>query len=176
MFAPDWTQGCKSCSFLADHFDPSIIHLAHRDTTMISVSRAPKLLAFRERMGWKFNWVSSGRNDFNHDYGVYFTDEERQSGLSIYNYVSGPYPISDLPGLSVFTREPSGEVFHSYSTYARGLDIFINVYNFLDLTPLGRNEKGQDNMPWLRHHDRYGIPGYVDPWIEAEAAKKENQR
>ena len=174
MFAPDWTQGCKSCSFLADHYDPAIIHLKHRDTTMVTISRAPleKLLAFRARMGWKFNWVSSGRNSFNHDYGVYFTEQELQSGLPLYNYVMEPYLISDLPGLSVFTRGDDGMVYHSYSTYARGLDIFLPTYSLLDLTPLGRNENGVPNMTWLRHHDRYGIPGYVDPWVEAAASQE----
>jgi predicted dithiol-disulfide oxidoreductase (DUF899 family) len=173
MFAPEWTQGCKSCSLLADHYDPAIVHLAHRDTTMVTVSRAPieKLLAFRDRMGWSFNWVSSGRNDFNRDYQVYFTPEERQGGLAIYNYESSPFPISDLPGLSVFSRDASGKVFHTYSTYARGLDIFLNVYNLLDVTPKGRDEDNIEIMSWARHHDRYGIPGFVDPWVEAENAK-----
>ncbi len=173
MFAPEWTQGCKSCSLLADHYDPAIVHLAHRDTTMVTVSRAPidKILAFRDRMGWQFNWVSSGRNQFNQDYGVYFTPEQRQGGLAIYNYDPSPIPISDLPGLSVFTRDESGAVFHSYSTYARGLDIFLNVYNLLDTTPMGRNEDLGQGMAWTRHHDRYGIPGFVDPWVEADAAQ-----
>lgn len=172
MFAPEWSQGCKSCSFLADNYDPSAIHLQHRDTTLVTVSRAPldKLLAFRERMGWTSKFVSSFKNDFNKDFGVYFTDEERNSGLAIYNYVSGPYPISDLPGLSVFTRDSSGNVFHTYSTYARGLDIFINTYNLLDVTPKGRDEEGMTNMDWLRHHDRYDDPHFVDPWLEKQAA------
>ncbi len=171
MFAPEWSQGCKSCSFLADNYEPSVLHLQHRDTTLVTVSRAPldKLQAFRKRMGWNFTWVSSFKNDFNKDFGVYFTDEERNSGLSIYNYVSGPYPISDLPGLSVFTRDSAGNVFHTYSTYARGLDIFINTYNLLDVTPKGRDEEGMTNMDWLRHHDRYDDPNFVDPWLEKQA-------
>ena len=172
MFAPEWTQGCKSCSLVADHYDPAIVHLAHRDTTLVTVSRAPleKLQAFRERMGWSFLWVSSGRNSFNHDYGVYFTPQEQEGGLAIYNYAQSAIPISDLPGLSVFTRDDAGTIYHSYSTYARGLDIFLNVYNLLDTTPLGRNEEGLDTMGWVRHHDRYGIPGFVDPWVEAATA------
>lgn len=171
MFAPEWSQGCKSCSFVADNFNPSIIHLQHRDTTLAVVSRAPidKVQAFRQRMGWDFNWVSSYHNDFNKDYGVYFTDEERNSGLAIYNYVSGPYPISDLPGMSVFARDDAGNVFHTYSTYARGLDIFLNTYNLLDITPKGRDEAGMTNMDWLRHHDRYDDPNFVDPWLEKQA-------
>jgi predicted dithiol-disulfide oxidoreductase (DUF899 family) len=173
MFAPDWSQGCKSCSLVADHYDPAIVHLAHRDTTMIAVSRAPldKLLAFRNRMGWTFNWVSSGANDFNRDYGVYFTPEERQNGLAIYNYESSAMPISDLPGLSVFTRDASGTIFHTYSTYARGLDIFLNVYNLLDTTPKGRDEEQIEIMSWVRHRDRYDVPGFVDPWVEAATSQ-----
>ena len=168
MFAPEWSQGCKSCSLLADHYDPAIIHLNHRDVSMATVSRAPitKLQAFRERMGWSFNWVSSWANDFNRDYGVYFTDEERNSGLAVYNYVSEPYPISDLPGLSVFYRDDNGDIFHTYSTYARGLDIFIGAYNFLDLVPKGRDEVEFPGMGWVRHHDRYEDPTFVDPWLE----------
>lgn len=168
MFAPEWTQGCKSCSLLADHYDPAIVHLNHRDVTMVTVSRAPieKLLAFRQRMGWQFRWLSSFANDFNRDFRVRFTRDERDSGLAIYNYVSEPYPISDLPGLSVFTQDEAGNVFHTYSTYARGLDILINAYNLLDLTPKGRNEEDAPGMSWVRHHDRYDAKEFVDPWIE----------
>ena len=169
MYAPEWTQGCKSCSLLADHFDPAIVHLRHRDTNMIAVSRAPvdKLIQFRNRMGWSFRWVSSGNNTFNRDYGVYFTEQERQSGLAVYNYDSPPFPISDLPGLSVFRREKDGNIFHTYSTYARGLDIFLNVYNLLDVTPKGRDEEAGAGMNWVRHHDLYGSKNFVDPWVEA---------
>ena len=175
MFAPEWSQGCKSCSLVADHYDPAIVHLHHRDTSMVTVSRAPieKLLAFRERMGWRFPWVSSGNNNFNREYGVYFTDAERESGLAIYNYVSAPYPVSDLPGLSAFVRDEAGAIYHTYSTYARGLDQFLNVYNLLDVTPKGRDEEEIEIMSWVRHHDRYGIPGFVDPWMETRAAKAE---
>lgn len=175
MFAPDWTQGCKSCSLLADHYNPCNIHLAHRDTTMVTVSRAPieKISAFRKRMGWSFPWVSSFKNDFNHDYGVYFTPEERENCLAIYNYDSPAYPISDLPGLSVFTRDAAGAIYHTYSTYARGLDIFLNVYNYLDVTPKGRDEAPGEGMNWTRHHDRYGVTNFVDPWVEADKEKSE---
>ncbi len=168
MFAPEWSQGCKSCSLFADHYDPAIVHLNHRDVTMVTVSRAPieKLLAFRKRMGWNFKWVSSGANDFNRDFGVYFTQQELNSGLSIYNYVSQPYPITDLPGLSVFRRDESGAIYHTYSTYSRGLDSFLNVYNFLDLVPKGRDEADLPGMGWVRHHDRYDVPNFIDPWME----------
>ncbi|WP_459554522.1 DUF899 domain-containing protein [Lacunimicrobium album] len=172
MFAPEWSQGCKSCSAIADHYDDTIIHLRHRDTNLVTVSRAPieKLLAFRDRMGWTFPWVSSGNNRFNSDYGVYFTEEELKNPLSIYNYVSPPYPITDLPGLSVFTRDEAGNIYHTYSTYARGLDPFLNFYNFLDLTPKGRDEAPDaPGMDWLRHHDNYEAPHCVDPWAEQHA-------
>jgi predicted dithiol-disulfide oxidoreductase (DUF899 family) len=172
MFAPEWSQGCKSCSLLADHYDPAIIHLNHRDTSMVTVSRAPlaKLQAFRERMGWKFNWVSTIDDDFNRDFGVLFREQELNAGLTVYNYNREPYPISDLPGLSVFYRDDSGRIFHTYSTYARGLDIFINTYNFLDVTPKGRDEENIEIMSWVRHHDRYDGPGYPDPWMEKSSA------
>lgn len=177
MFAPDWSQGCKSCSLVADHYDPAIVHLQQRDTSMVTVSRAPveKLMAFRARMGWQFPWVSSGGNCFNRDYGVYFDDREREQGLAIYNYESPPYPVSDLPGLSAFARDESGTIYHTYSTYARGLDQFLNVYNLLDVTPRGRNEEGVDKMAWVRHRDRYGVPGFVDPWHEAAVLKEGGQ-
>lgn len=168
MFDPAWSQGCKSCSLVADHYEPAIIHLNHRDVSMVTVSRAPveKLAAFRERMGWDFKWVSSFNNEFNKDFGVSFTLEERKSGKSIYNYVSQPYPISELPGMSVFIKDDNGDVFHSYSTYARGLDSFLNVYNLLDLVPKGRDEEESPDMSWVRHHDRYDAKNFVDPWME----------
>jgi predicted dithiol-disulfide oxidoreductase (DUF899 family) len=168
MFAPEWSQGCKSCSLLADHFNPAVIHLQHRDVSFACVSRAPieKLLAFRQRMDWSFPWVSSLANDFSHDFGVYFSDEERASGLAIYNYVSQPYPISDLPGLSVLYRDEFGDIYHTYSTYARGLDIFITAYNFLDVCPKGRDEAEAPGMSWVRHHDRYDDLTFIDPWME----------
>ncbi|MFO0917789.1 MAG: thioredoxin family protein [Planctomycetaceae bacterium] len=168
MFAPEWSQGCRGCSLLADHFNPAVVHLQHRDATFVAVSRAPveKLLAFRERMEWRFPWVSSLQNDFNHDYRVYFTEEERSSGLTIYNYDSSAMPISDLPGLSVFYRNDSGQIFHTYSTYARGLDLFITAYNYLDICPKGRDEEEAPNMSWVRHHDRYDLAELIDPWQE----------
>ena len=172
MFDPEWSQGCKSCSLLADHYNPAIIHLEHRDVSMVTVSRAPldKLLAFRDRMGWTFKWVSSFSNDFNRDFRVSFTEEERNSGLAIYNYVSQPYPVSELPGLSVFYKDASGDIFHTYSTYARGLDIFLNVYNLLDVVPKGRDEDDVPNMSWVRHHDRYDGKPFIDPWMERSAS------
>ncbi len=168
MFDPEWSQGCKSCSLVADHYNPAIIHLEHKDVSMVTVSRAPleKLLAFRDRMGWTFPWVSSFHNDFNRDFQVSYTLEERKSGLQIYNYESQAFPISEAPGMSVFAKDENGDVFHTYSTYARGLDGFLNVYNLLDLVPKGRDEEHTPGMAWVRHHDRYGVPNFVDPWNE----------
>jgi predicted dithiol-disulfide oxidoreductase (DUF899 family) len=173
MFAPEWSQGCKSCSLLADHFNPAIIHLNHRDVSMAVVSRAPigKIQAFRERMGWTFDWVSSQESDFNRDYGVSFTEQEARSGLPLYNYEATPFPIQEAPGLSVFYRDDAGDIFHTYSTYSRGLDIFLGVYNFLDRVPKGRDEEHAPGMAWVRHHDRYDNQPFVDPWHEQPAGK-----
>lgn len=178
MFDPEWSQGCKSCSFLADHYNPAVIHLQHRDVSLVTVSRAPleKLLAFRERMGWSFPWVSSFKNDFNRDFGVSFTPQELDSELTIYNYVSKPYPITELPGLSVFFKDDDGSIYHTYSTYARGLDIFITTYNLLDTAPKGRDEEEFPSMSWLRHHDRYDDKNFVDPWLEKPAGSAKSAR
>lgn len=160
MFDPRWEQGCKSCSYVADHFEGSRVHLAARDTALAVISRAPlaKLQAFQQRMGWKFHWLSSSGNDFNSDYHVSFDGEDVTTRLVDYNYAQRTFPLSEAPGLSVFLREGDA-VFHTYSTYERGLDLLINTYNLLDLTPLGRQEEGlQYPMAWVRHHDQYGVP------------------
>jgi len=151
MFVEGWSEGCPGCSFLADHFDGANLHLAHHDVSLVAVSRAPyaEFQAFRRRMGWQFPWYSSQGSGFNEDFGVSVGSEgERQ-----YNYAPYDGSESELPGLSAFYREPDGSVYHTYSTYARGLDILVNTYNFLDIAPLGRNESG--TMDWVRHHDRY---------------------
>lgn len=173
MFHPEWSQGCKSCSLVADHFDPAIIHLNHRDVSMVAVSRAPidKIHAFRQRMGWTFNWLSSAGNDFGRDFGVSFSEQEMQSGLPLYNYESMQVPIKELPGLSVFYKDDAGHIYHTYSTYSRGLDIFLGVYNFLDVVPKGRDEADAPGMGWVRHHDRYDGKPFVDPWNEKPAAE-----
>jgi len=166
MLAPDWEAGCKSCSYLADHFDGSLVHLAHRDVTLVAVSRAPfaKIAAFKERMGWRFNWVSSYGNDFNRDFHVSFTKDEMASRKVSYNYEEQEFPSEEAPGLSVFYKDATGDVFHTYSTYARGLDILVGTYNFLDLVPKGRDEDGLAfSMSWVRHHDRYDDAYAVDP-------------
>jgi predicted dithiol-disulfide oxidoreductase (DUF899 family) len=158
MFGPDWEEGCKSCSYLADHFDGANWHLPHRDVMSVVISRAPlsKIEAFKKRMGWRFKWVSSCGNDFNFDYHVSATKEEQEKGKMYYNYTMQEIDTEEWPGLSVFYKDESGDVFHTYSTYARGLDILVGAYNFLDLVPKGRNEDNLDfTMEWVRHHDRY---------------------
>ncbi|MBR0871485.1 DUF899 domain-containing protein [Bradyrhizobium tropiciagri] len=158
MFAPEWDAACKSCSFWADGLDRMAPHLAARDTTMAAVSRAPvtKLDAFKQRMGWTFDWVSSGANDFNYDYGVTFTREQIDNGEAQYNFGTTPPYGDELPGISVFYRDEAGSVFHTYSTFARGLDMMNAAYHYLDLTPLGRHEEGLPYpMDWVRLRDQY---------------------
>jgi len=165
MLGPGWGEGCKSCSYLADHFDGSTIHLANRDTTLAVISRAPlaEIEAFKKRMGWKFQWVSSFGSDFNFDYHVSFTPEEKVRGEIDYNYSKSKFFSEEGPGASVFAKDEAGDVFHTYSTYARGLDILVGTYNFLDLVPKGRDEEGLDNtMAWVRHHDRYSEKYFPD--------------
>lgn len=159
MFGPDWEQGCASCSLLADHMEGPRLHLPQRDVTLLVVSRAPlaKIDAFKQRLGWKFPWVSSAGSAFNFDYQVSFTQEEKGRGEVYYNYRNGAFPQSEGPGLSVFYKN-AGEVFHCYSTYARGLDVLVGTYNYLDLVPKGRDEDGLEwSMAWVRHHDRYEV-------------------
>jgi predicted dithiol-disulfide oxidoreductase (DUF899 family) len=158
MFAPGWEQGCPSCSFMADHNDGMTVHLEHRDVTLVAVSRAPldEIERFRQRMGWQFKWVSSHGNAFNYDFGVSFTPEEVAKGELNYNYGKWPYPYEEWPGVSVFFKNHANEVFHTYSTYGRGVEVMMATYNMLDLTPKGRNERDVEyKMDWVRHHDRY---------------------
>jgi predicted dithiol-disulfide oxidoreductase (DUF899 family) len=157
MLAPGWEEGCKSCSYLADHFDGANWHLPHRDATLVVVSRAPlaEIEPFKKRMGWRFKWVSSHGNDFNFDYRVSATEEEKAQGKMYYNYETNELLGEEMPGLSVFYRKDDGEVFHTYSTYARGLDHLVGTYNFLDLVPKGRDENPEWTMDWVRHHDKY---------------------
>ena len=158
MFNPSWSEGCKACSYIADGFDGAVVHLAARDTALAVVSRAPlaKIEAFQKRMGWTFRWLSSADTSFNYDYEVSFRPEDVAAQRTRYNYETKPFPVREAPGLSVFLRA-GDEVFHTYSTYARGLDVLMGAYTLLDLTPLGRQEDGmKSSMEWLRHHDRYG--------------------
>lgn len=165
MLGPGWKEGCKSCSYLSDHFDGAAVHLAHRDTTLAVISRAPfaEIQAFKSRMGWRFPWVSSFGTDFNHDYHVSFTPEEIASGRADYNFGTIPFSIDEAPGASVFYKDDKGNIFHTFSAYARGLDILVGVYNFLDMTPKGRDEDGlAHTMSWVRHHDKYDDEYSVD--------------
>ena len=158
MLAPDWDEGCKSCSFMADHHEGMLPHLAQRDVTLLVVSRAPlaRIEAFRRRMGWRFRWVSSHGSDFNHDFGVSFTPEQRAQGVVPYNYQLQAFPQEEAPGISVFVRDDAGTVFHSYSRYGRGVEAMMGTYALLDLVPRGRDEDALSyGMEWVRHHDRY---------------------
>lgn len=168
MFDPTWSQGCKSCSFIADHYDGIVTHLAHRDISFVTVSKAPieKIDAFRARMGWTFPWVSGEANDFGRDFGVSFTDEELAGGEATYNFTGKAFGIRELPGLSVFAKDERGDVYHTYSVFARGLEDFLTAYRYIDLTPKGRDEGQVGGMGWLRHHDRYDDLVFIDPWAE----------
>ncbi|MBX3348726.1 MAG: DUF899 domain-containing protein [Nitrospira sp.] len=156
MLGPDWEQGCKSCSFWADGFQGIPIHLAHRDVSFVVASRAPlaQIERFKTRMGWDVRWVSSFESDFNFDFGVSFTQTDEESGQVLYNYRPGPFIDNELPGASFFYRQGQ-DVFHTYSTYGRGLDLLNCTYNWLDLVPKGRDENPDHTMEWVRYHDRY---------------------
>ncbi len=158
MFSPEWDEGCLHCSFWADNFNGIGVHLNHRDVTFIAISRAPlaKIEPFKKRMGWSFKWVSSFQNDFNFDYHVSFTPEEMQSGAAFYNYSKTDLDDADREGVSVFYKDESGAVFHTYSAYARGIDMLNTAYHYLDLVPKGRDEDGPEGpQAWVRYHDRY---------------------
>jgi predicted dithiol-disulfide oxidoreductase (DUF899 family) len=157
MLGPEWEEGCKSCSYLADHFDGPSVHLAQRDVSLVVISRAPwrEIEAFKKRMGWSFKWMSSYGSDFNFDHHVSFTKEEEAKGKVYYNYETTDFMCDELPGLSVFYKNEEGDILHSYSCYARGLDLLVGTYNFLDLAPKGRDEDPEPTMSWVRHHDRY---------------------
>ena len=158
MLGPGWVQGCPSCSYLADHFDGMTTHLAQRDVTFMAVSRAPlaEIEAYKKRMGWRFPWGSSFGSDFNRDFGVTFSRDEADAKTTSYNYGTVPVNSEELPGLSTFYKNERGEVFHTYSTYARGLDILVGTYNVLDMAPKGRDEGALPwSMAWVRRHDEY---------------------
>ena len=157
MLGPGWEEGCKSCSYLADHFDGANWHLPHRDVSFVVISRAPlsEIEPYKKRMGWRFKWLSSYGNDFNFDYHVSFTEEDEKKRRVIYNYTTQEFISDELPGLSVFYKNEEDDVFHTYSTYARGLDILVGAYNLLDLVPKGRDENPESTMDWVRRHDEY---------------------
>lgn len=158
MFSPEWEEGCKHCSFWADNFNPVVIHLNHRDVTFVAISRAPltKIKRFKKKMGWSFKWVSSFAGDFNYDYGVSFTPEQIRSGAVVYNYKKGAMNMADREGASVFYKDKRGSIFHTYSCYARGIDMMNTAYQYLDIAPKGRDEEGLNfSQAWVRYHDRY---------------------
>lgn len=162
MFAPDWEEGCVGCSFTADHVDPARVHFQQRDITYVAISRAPyeKLAAYKKRMGWDFDWVSSGDSDFNYDYSVSFTPEQMASGHVFYNYEMTDAQIADLPGISVFYKDSDGEIYHTYSAFSRGMETLNGAYMFLDLVPKGRDEAHLENPTgWWRRHDSYETEG-----------------
>ena len=175
MLGPGWEQGCPSCSFLADNFDGARVHLEQRDAAFAVISRAtsPEIEAFKKRMGWRFPWVSSFGSDFNYDYKVSFTKTDMEPGKRPYNYGTIDFPSEEGPGLSVFYKDAEGQIYHTYSTYGRGLDILLTTYNLLDMTPKGRDEEGMTPhaMAWVRHHDRYETEGAKAGCCSGEAAK-----
>jgi predicted dithiol-disulfide oxidoreductase (DUF899 family) len=168
MFTPGDEEVCPSCSFMADHTDGMTVHLAHRDVTFVAISRAPfaEIERFRRRMGWQFKWLSSHGTSFNYDFRVSFTPEEVAKGALPYNYGTWPHAFEEWPGVSVFLKDDAGEVFHTYSTYGRGVEVMMGTYRLLDLTPKGRDERDTFyKMEWLRYHDSYGgdLPAKAAP-------------
>ena len=158
MFPPEWSEGCKHCSFWADSFNGIPIHLNHRDVTFVAVSRAPfdKIEAFRKRMGWSFKWLSSFNTDFNYDFQASFGEDDLKRGTAYYNFGQLDPGMTDREGTSVFYKDEGGNIFHTYSTYARGIDLMNAAYNYLDLAPTGRDEENLSaSQAWVRHHDRY---------------------
>ncbi len=159
MFGPDWSEGCVGCSFEMDQVQGALLHITHHDVAYAVVSRAPfpKIEAFRQRMGWPIKWVSSCDNDFNRDFHVSFTPQEIANNAAYYNYRQGAQVIDEMSGRSVFCRDEQGQIFHTYSSFARGGEMFLTSYAFLDITPKGRDETINGNLTdWVRHHDRYG--------------------
>lgn len=169
MLVPGKEEGCRGCSYMADHSDGMTVHLAHRDVSFVAISRAPlvEIKRFRRRMGWQFNWVSSHGTDFNFDFGVSFTPDEVAAGPVNYNYGKWPLAGEDWPGVSAFAKDEAGDVFHTYSTYGRGVEVMMGTYRMLDLMPKGRGEQDyvHHKMEWVRHHDRY------EPVAKAAPAK-----
>lgn len=174
MLAPGQLEGCVGCSFEMDHVGAALQHIEHHDVKVVAVARAPlkEIEAFRKRMGWRFDFVSSFGNDFNYDFDVSFTPQQIETGDAFYNYRKGQLPLEDLSGFSVFCKNDTGEIFHTYSVFGRGAEEVLGTYMLLDLTPRGRNETGPNGnlTDWVRHHDRYGAEGYVSAvgrWVPA---------
>jgi predicted dithiol-disulfide oxidoreductase (DUF899 family) len=157
MFGPGWKEGCPNCSFWADHYDSVNLHLGQRDTTLVVISHAPlkEITPFKKRMGWKFNWLSSNRTDFNFDFNVSFTPGQLKSGKATYNYAPFTMDMDEREGVSAFYKDKRGDIYHTYSSYARGIDLLNTTYNFLDLTAKGRDENPDRPQDWVRYHDEY---------------------
>ena len=174
MFGPGWSEGCVGCSFEHDHIDSILVHLAQRDVSYVAVSRAPlsEIEAFKKRMGWRIKWVSSYGSDFNYDFHVSFTPDQVAQGEAYYNYANHAINGEELSGRSVFYKDANGNVFHTYSSFARGGEDMLTAYRLLDIVPMGRNETGpRHNLTdWVRHHDRYGASGFVDATGRYQAA------
>jgi predicted dithiol-disulfide oxidoreductase (DUF899 family) len=174
MLAPGQQEGCVGCSFESDHADAALVHLQNHDVSYVAVARAPlaEIEAFKKRMGWHFPWVSSFGSEFNYDFNASFTPAQLVNGTAFYNYRTGPVPLEDLSGLSVFYKDEAGDIFHTYSSFGRGGEERLGTYVYLDMTPKGRNENGPNHSlaDWVRHHDRYGAPGHVSAvgrWVPA---------
>lgn len=165
MMAPGQTEGCVGCSFEVDQIEGALKHLQHHDVTYVAVARAPidAIEAFKKRMGWGFRWVSSFGSDFNYDFYASFKPEDAESGKAFYNYEFAKVPLEDLSGRSVFYKDENGDIYLTYSSFARGMEELLGAYVILDVTPNGRNEKGPNHnlTDWVRHHDRYGAVGHV---------------
>ncbi|MGA2420725.1 MAG: DUF899 domain-containing protein [Candidatus Acidiferrum sp.] len=158
MFGPEWQEGCPGCSFVSDHLGGSIPHLNARDVTLVAISHAPigQIEEFKKRMGWGFRWLSSNGNDFNRDYHVSFGKEDVANGQVYYNYESRKFPKDEGPGASVFFKDAEENIYHTYSTFGRGLEVLLGTYSLLDMVPKGRDEEALPSpMAWVRHHDRY---------------------
>ena len=157
MFGPGWGEGCPHCSFWADHYDSVNVHLGQRDTALAVISRAPwrEIEPFKKRMGWRFQWLSSNENDFNFDYFVSFKPEAVKSRKAVYNYAKLDMDIDEREGVSAFFKDKNGDIYHTYSSYARGIDLMNTTYNFLDLTAKGRDENPDAPQDWVRYHDKY---------------------
>jgi len=163
MLGPGWEEGCKSCSYMMDHFNPTVPHLNARDVSFAAISHAPlaEILPFKARMGWAVNWVSAHGTDFNQDYKVSFTEKEIERGQVDYNYTKMDFPKTEAPGISVFAKDTAGIVYHTYSTYGRGVEVVMTTYDLLDLVPKGRDEDPEATMSWVRHRDCYGQPAHA---------------
>jgi predicted dithiol-disulfide oxidoreductase (DUF899 family) len=178
MFGPGWKDPCVGCSFESDHIDGIVVHLEHHDVSYVAVSRAPypEIAAVKKRMGWRFRWLSSFGSDFNYDFNVSFTPEQIISGRAVYNYRQGAVPIEEMSGRSIFCRDETGVIFHTYSSFARGGEVILGVYALLDMTPKGRDEGRRGNLGvWVRHHDRYDAAGYVDAGGRWHGAPEEDR-